>query len=173
MTDLKDLKKEVAKKESTDEKEVEAVVTEAPVQEEAIERKPEIDDLGRAYATGKKKKWATARVWIKAGSGKIEINGKELNSYFARKTLQMIVNRPAEVAGVVGQFDIKATVKGGGLSGQAHAVKHGIAVALNRFNPDLRGALKAEGLLTRDARINERHKYGLHKSRRAKQWAKR
>ena len=132
MTDLKDLKKEVAEKPATTEKpaeevaekEVEAIVTEAPV-----ERKPEIDDKGRAYATGKKKKWATARVWIKAGSGKIEINGKELNSYFARKTLQMIVNHPFNIASVAGQFDVRATVKGGGLSGQAHAVKHGIAVA--------------------------------------------
>ncbi len=172
MTDLKDLKKEVAEKAevAVEAKEVEATVSEAPVQEE---RKPQIDDLGRAYATGKKKKWATARVWIKAGSGKIEINGKELNSYFARKTLQMIVNHPIKIAGVAGQFDVRTTVKGGGLSGQAHAVKHGIAVALNRFDPSLRPALKAEGLLTRDARINERHKYGLHKSRRAKQWAKR
>ncbi|MCV6599214.1 MAG: 30S ribosomal protein S9 [Alphaproteobacteria bacterium] len=157
MTDLKDLKQEV-----------EATATEAPV-----ERKAQIDDLGRAYATGKKKKWATARVWVKAGTGKVEINGKELPAYFARKTLQMIVNHPFVVAGVEGQFDVKATVKGGGLSGQAHAVKHGIAVALNRFDPALRAALKKEGLLTRDARINERHKYGLHKSRRAKQWAKR
>jgi small subunit ribosomal protein S9 len=148
--------------------EVEATATEAPV-----ERKAQIDDLGRAYATGKKKKWATARVWVKAGTGKVEINGKELPAYFARKTLQMIVNHPFVVAGVEGQFDVKATVKGGGLSGQAHAVKHGIAVALNRFDPALRAALKKEGLLTRDARINERHKYGLHKSRRAKQWAKR
>ena len=157
MTDLKDLKQEV-----------EATATEAPV-----ERKAQIDNLGRAYATGKKKKWATARVWVKAGTGKVEINGKELPAYFARKTLQMIVNHPFVVAGVEGQFDVKATVKGGGLSGQAHAVKHGIAVALNRFDPALRAALKKEGLLTRDARINERHKYGLHKSRRAKQWAKR
>ena len=170
MTDLKDLKKEVAAKKVSVKEivEVEAIVTEAPV-----ERKPEIDDLGRAYATGKKKKWATARVWIKAGTGKVEINGKELNAYFARKTLQMLVNHPFVIAGVVGQFDVKATVKSGGLSGQAHAIKHGIAVALQRFDPALRGALKAEGLLTRDARINERHKYGLHKSRRAKQWAKR
>jgi len=162
MTELKDLKQAV----KTDE--VVATVTEAPV-----ERKAEKDDLGRAYATGKKKKWATARVWVKPGTGKVEINGKELNSYFARKTLQMIVNHPFKVAKVEGQFDVKATVKGGGLSGQAHAVKHGISVALNRFDPTLRAPLKAEGLLTRDARINERHKYGLHKSRRGKQWAKR
>ena len=170
MTDLKDLKKEVATKQVSEKEIVEVEVT---VDEAPIVRKPEIDDLGRAYATGKKKKWATARVWIKHGSGKVVINGKELPAYFARKTLQMLVNHPFVIAGVEGQFDVTATVKGGGLSGQAHAVKHGIAVALNRFDPLLRPALKAEGLLTRDARINERHKYGLHKSRRAKQWAKR
>jgi len=167
MTDLKDIKKVTQETASTDE--VEVSVKE-PVGEV---RKQEVDKLGRAYATGKKKKWAVARVWLKPGTGKIEVNGKEINTYFARKTLQMIINHPFAVAKVVGQFDVKATVKGGGLSGQAHALKHGIAVALNRYDPLLRPALKTEGLLTRDARINERHKYGKDKARKGKQWSKR
>ena len=166
MTEIKNLKRDIKNKDL----EIEVIAKEAPIEEI---KKPKLDNQGRAYATGKKKKWATARVWVKSGTGKIIINGKELNQYFARPTLQMIVNHPFVISSVSGQFDVVATVNGGGLSGQAHAVKHGISVALNRFDPTLRKVLKAEGLLTRDARINERHKYGLHKARRGKQWAKR
>ena len=135
-------------------------------------RKPKRDDLGRSYATGKRKD-AVARVWIKPGSGKVVVNGKELGAYFARPVLQMILRQPFEVAGVEDQFDVQATVKGGGLSGQAGAVKHGISKALQLFDPNLRSALKAAGFLTRDSRVVERKKYGKRKSRRSFQFSKR
>ncbi|AVO39195.1 30S ribosomal protein S9 [Pukyongiella litopenaei] len=143
-----------------------------PVAEEVIAREPVRDDLGRAYATGKRKD-AVARVWIKPGSGKVEVNGKELNTYFARPVLQMILRQPFQVAGVEDQFDVMATVKGGGLSGQAGAVKHGISKALQLYDPSLRGALKAAGFLTRDSRVVERKKYGKRKARRSFQFSKR
>jgi small subunit ribosomal protein S9 len=140
--------------------------------EEVITREPVRDELGRAYATGKRKD-AVARVWIKPGSGKVEVNGRAINKYFARPVLQMILRQPFEVAGVEDQFDVYATVKGGGLSGQAGAVKHGISKALQLYDPSLRGALKAAGFLTRDSRVVERKKYGKRKARRSFQFSKR
>ena len=130
------------------------------------------DSLGRAYATGKRKN-AVARVWIKPGSGKVIVNGKELNDYFARPVLQMILRQAFSVAGVTGQFDVMATVAGGGLSGQAGAVKHGISKALQLYDPSLRPALKAAGFLTRDSRVVERKKYGRAKARKSFQFSKR
>jgi small subunit ribosomal protein S9 len=137
-----------------------------------IERVAVRDNLGRSYATGKRKD-AVARVWIKPGSGKVVVNGKEMISYFARPVLQMILRQPFTVAGVEGQFDVTATVKGGGLSGQAGAVKHGISKALQIYDPSLRGALKVAGFLTRDSRVVERKKYGKAKARKSFQFSKR
>ncbi|NIY72907.1 30S ribosomal protein S9 [Marivivens donghaensis] len=142
------------------------------VVETAAPREPVRDELGRSYATGKRKD-AVARVWIKPGSGKIVVNGKEMPVYFARPVLQLIVRQPFGVAGVEGQFDVFATVTGGGLSGQAGAVKHGISKALQLYDPSLRGALKAAGFLTRDSRVVERKKYGKAKARRSFQFSKR
>ena len=135
-------------------------------------REPVRDALGRAYATGKRKD-AVARVWIKPGSGKVVVNGKELNTYFARPVLRMVINQPFEVAGREGQYDVFVTVKGGGLSGQAGAVRHGISRALTLYEPDLRGPLKKVGFLTRDSRTVERKKYGRAKARRSFQFSKR
>ena len=126
-------------------------------EEQLAPREPVRDALGRAYATGKRKD-AVARVWIRPGSGKVTVNGKDMNAYFARPVLQMILAQPFSVAGVEGQFDVTATVKGGGLSGQAGAVKHGVSKALQLYDPSLRGALKAAGFLTRDSRVVERKK---------------
>ena len=133
---------------------------------------PVRDELGRSYATGKRKD-AVARVWIKPGSGKVTVNGKEMAVYFARPVLQMILRQPFTVAGVDGEFDVMATVKGGGLSGQAGAVKHGISKALQLYDPSLRAALKAAGFLTRDSRVVERKKYGKAKARKSFQFSKR
>lgn len=130
------------------------------------------DAQGRAYATGKRKN-AIARVWIKPGSGKVVVNGKTMAEYFARPVLQMILRQPFTVAGVEGQFDVTATVAGGGLSGQAGAVKHGVSKALQLYEPALRGALKAAGFLTRDSRVVERKKYGKAKARKSFQFSKR
>jgi small subunit ribosomal protein S9 len=138
----------------------------------AINRDPVRDELGRSYATGKRKD-AVARVWIKPGSGKVMVNGKEQNTYFARPVLQMILRQPFTVSGTEDQFDVMATVKGGGLSGQAGAVKHGISKALQLYEPSLRGALKAAGFLTRDSRVVERKKYGKAKARKSFQFSKR
>ncbi|MEP6021160.1 MAG: 30S ribosomal protein S9 [Paracoccaceae bacterium] len=140
--------------------------------EEVIAREPVRDEFGRAYATGKRKD-AVARVWIKPGSGKVTVNGLEMNKYFARPVLQMILRQPFTVSNVEDQFDVTATVKGGGLSGQAGAVKHGISKALQLYDPSLRGALKAAGFLTRDSRVVERKKYGKRKARRSFQFSKR
>ena len=148
-----------------------AVATAAPEAEEAP-REPVRDDLGRSYATGKRKD-AVARVWVKPGSGKVTVNGRDISAYFARPVLQMILRQPFSVAGVEDQFDVMATVKGGGLSGQAGAVKHGISKALQLYDPALRPALKAAGFLTRDARVVERKKYGRRKARRSFQFSKR
>jgi small subunit ribosomal protein S9 len=147
-------------------------LAEAPVNEPAIVREVVKDEFGRSYATGKRKD-AVARVWIKPGSGKVTVNGKEMNTYFARPVLQMILAQPFSVAGVTGQFDVVATVKGGGLSGQAGAVKHGVSKALQLFDPSLRPALKAAGFLTRDSRVVERKKYGKAKARTSFQFSKR
>jgi len=144
----------------------------AEVVAEAIVREPVRDELGRSYATGKRKD-AVARVWIRPGSGKVVVNGKEIEKYFARPVLRMLLNQAFTVCGVEGQFDVNATVKGGGLSGQAGAVKHGISKALQLYEPSLRPALKAAGFLTRDARVVERKKYGKRKARRSFQFSKR
>jgi small subunit ribosomal protein S9 len=144
----------------------------APVVAEAVVRAPVRDKLGRAYATGKRKD-AVARVWIKPGKGKVTVNGKTMAEYFARPVLQMILRQPFTIANVEGQFDVLATVAGGGLSGQAGAVKHGISKALQLYEPSLRAALKAAGFLTRDSRVVERKKYGKAKARKSFQFSKR
>ena len=131
-----------------------------------------VDDLGRSYATGKRKD-AIARVWIKPGSGKITVNKREFEKYFARPVLQMVLRQPIVAADRDGQFDIIATVSGGGLSGQAGAVRHGISKALTYYEPELRGVLKKGGFLTRDSRVVERKKYGKAKARRSFQFSKR
>lgn len=131
-----------------------------------------LDNLGRAYATGKRKN-AIARVWIKPGSGKIMVNGKDFSAYFARPVLQMILCQPIEATARASQFDIMATVVGGGLSGQAGAVRHGISKALTYYEPGLRPVLKSAGFLTRDSRVVERKKYGRAKARRRFQFSKR
>jgi small subunit ribosomal protein S9 len=143
-----------------------------PEETTTIVREPVRDELGRSYATGKRKD-AIARVWVKPGNGKVTVNGKEMAAYFARPVLQMVIGQPFDVAGVAGEFDVMATVKGGGLSGQAGAVKHGISKALSEYDPGLRPALKAAGFLTRDARVVERKKYGKRKARRSFQFSKR
>ena len=148
-----------------------AVGTSAMV-EIAAPREPVRDALGRTYATGKRKD-AVARVWIKPGSGKVTVNGKDQDAYFARPVLRLILRQPMQIAGVEGQFDVMATVKGGGLTGQAGAVKHGISKALQLYEPSLRGALKAAGFLTRDSRVVERKKFGKRKARASFQFSKR
>ena len=140
--------------------------------EEAIINEPKIDTLGRSYATGRRKE-STARVWVKRGTGKISINGKEMVRYFARPVLQMQLNFVFDVTERKDQFDVIATVKGGGLSGQAGAVRHGLSRALSLFEPDLRKPLKAAGMLTRDSRVVERKKYGRAKARKSFQFSKR
>ncbi len=150
---------------------VEGIEAAAPIVE-TIHREPQRDALGRAYATGKRKD-AVARVWIKPGSGKITVNGKDMPVYFARPVLQMLLRQPFTVAGVDGEFDVMATVKGGGLSGQAGAVRHGVSKALQLYEPSLRGALKAAGFLTRDSRVVERKKFGKAKARKSFQFSKR
>jgi small subunit ribosomal protein S9 len=144
----------------------------AAVAADAAPREPVRDALGRSYATGKRKD-AVARVWIRPGTGKVTVNGKPIAEYFARPVLQMILKQPFQVAGVEGQFDVMATVAGGGLSGQAGAVKHGVSKALQLYEPSLRPALKAAGFLTRDSRVVERKKYGRRKARRSFQFSKR
>ncbi|MBA5776118.1 30S ribosomal protein S9 [Stappia sp. F7233] len=131
-----------------------------------------LDAQGRAYATGKRKD-AIARVWIKPGTGKIVVNKKDYSSYFARPVLQMILRQPILLTNRDGQYDVIATVTGGGLSGQAGALRHGISKALTHYEPELRGILKKEGFLTRDSRVVERKKYGKRKARRSFQFSKR
>ena len=138
----------------------------------AEEREPKIDAQGRAYATGRRKN-AVARVWVKPGSGRITVNGRELQVYFARPVLRMLIGQPFHAAGRNNQYDVWCTVSGGGLSGQAGAVRHGISRALTNFEPGLRPVLKAGGFLTRDARAVERKKYGKRKARRSFQFSKR
>lgn len=135
-------------------------------------RTPKIDAQGRAYGTGRRKD-AVARVWIKPGRGKVLVNGREQDVYFGRQTHLLVLNQPFLIVNRVNQFDVVCTVSGGGLSGQAGAIRHGISRALQYFEPELRGALKTAGMLTRDSRAVERKKVGLHKARRAKQWVKR
>ncbi len=176
VTDLKDIGEAVAEAEAKETKPAEA---DAKTNEQADtaqsssgKKEKKVDDLGRAYATGRRKD-AVARVWIKPGSGKVIVNGKDQAEYFSRQTHRLIMNQPFLVANRVGQFDVMCTVKGGGLSGHAGAVRHGISRALENFEPELRGPLKKAGMITRDDRIVERKKVGKHKARRTKQWAKR
>ena len=143
-------------------------VTDQPVKP----TEPKIDNSGRSYATGRRKD-STARVWVKRGSGIMTINGKEMPIYFDRPVLQMQLNHVFEIANRVKEFDVMATVKGGGLSGQAGAVKHGISRALSSLEPELRTTLKSAGLLTRDSRTVERKKYGKAKARKSFQFSKR
>jgi small subunit ribosomal protein S9 len=143
-----------------------AAANEAPVHVQKLDKE------GRAYATGKRKN-AIARVWIKPGAGKITVNGKAFDAFFARPVLQMVLQQPIVAAARVEQYDVVATVSGGGLSGQAGAVRHGISKALTYYEPELRGVLKAGGFLTRDSRVVERKKYGKAKARRSFQFSKR
>ena len=154
MTDLQDLKTAVS----------------APAEE--VKREPKKDKLGRSYATGKRKD-AVARVWLKLGKGKIEVNGKDYAQYFGRPVLQMIINQPFVATSREGQFDVICTVKGGGLSGQAGAVRHGISRCLDLFEPDLHRVLRQGGFLTRDSRAVERKKPGRSKARKRYQFSKR
>jgi small subunit ribosomal protein S9 len=160
VTDLKDLR------------ELGAVRAAAQQPAAAPKRERKVDAQGRSYATGKRKD-AIARVWLKPGSGKITVNGRDSTVYFARPVLRMMINQPFGVVNRVGQFDVVCTVAGGGLSGQAGAVRHGISRALTLFEPDLRSALKQGGFLTRDPRTVERKKYGRRKARRSFQFSKR
>jgi small subunit ribosomal protein S9 len=146
-----------------------ALKPEAP---EAPTHVQKLDEHGRAYATGKRKN-AVARVWLKPGSGKIVINEKTIETYFARPVLRMLIQQPFVVANRAGQYDVHCTVSGGGLSGQAGALRHGISRALTYYEPDLRGVLKKGGFMTRDSRVVERKKYGRKKARRSFQFSKR
>ena len=149
-----------------------AAPTPPPIQAETPLREQQLDKYGRAYATGRRKD-AVARVWLKPGSGKIEVNGRDQETYFARPSLRLVINQPFDITDRRGQYDVVITVKGGGLSGQAGAVKHGIAQALSRFEPALRTTVKQAGFLTRDPRVVERKKYGRAKARRSFQFSKR
>jgi small subunit ribosomal protein S9 len=157
---------------ATDEAATEDAAPPPPPQIEAVLREQQLDKFGRAYATGRRKD-AVARVWLKPGSGKIVVNGREQEVYFARPTLRQVINQPFGITDRAGQYDVIATVKGGGLSGQAGAVLHGIAQALSRFEPTLRAAVKHAGFLTRDPRVVERKKYGRAKARKSFQFSKR
>lgn len=150
-----------------------AIAAEAePVVETQPQREPVRDELGRSYATGKRKN-AIARVWLKPGTGRITVNSKQMDAYFARPVLQMVLRQPFEITNSENQFDVMATVRGGGLSGQAGAIKHGISKALQLYEPSFRPLLKSAGFLTRDARVVERKKYGKRKARRSFQFSKR
>ncbi|MBI5264789.1 MAG: 30S ribosomal protein S9 [Bradyrhizobium sp.] len=143
-----------------------------PAAPEAPQYEKKVDKYGRAYATGKRKD-AVARVWIKPGAGKVVVNSREVEIYFARPVLRMMIQQPLVAAQRAGQYDVICTVAGGGLSGQAGAVRHGISKALTNFEPDLRGVLKKGGFLTRDSRVVERKKYGRAKARKSFQFSKR
>ena len=165
VSDLADLKDIAADAPTADAAEI-AQNPAAPLREQ------ELDAQGRAYATGRRKD-ATARVWLKPGTGKVTVNGKDQEVYFARPTLRLIINQPFAITEREGQYDIVATVRGGGLSGQAGAVKHGISQALTKYEPELRATVKSAGFLTRDSRVVERKKYGRAKARRSFQFSKR
>ncbi|MDE1468102.1 30S ribosomal protein S9 [Aurantiacibacter sp. D1-12] len=165
-SDLSDLKEVVGDAPAADAVEANVEVPSTPLREQ------EIDAQGRAYATGRRKD-ATARVWLKPGTGKVTVNGKDQEVYFARPTLRLVINQPFAISEREGQYDVVATVTGGGLSGQAGAVKHGISQALTRYEPALRATIKAAGFLTRDSRVVERKKYGRAKARRSFQFSKR
>ena len=153
-------------------KDIKSASVKAAAETVEVVRKAKKDKFGRSYATGKRKD-AVARVWVKPGKGNITINEKSIDQYFGRPVLKMIINQPFEVANRVNEFDVVCTVKGGGLSGQAGAIKHGISKALNEFEPELRAVLKKAGFLTRDDRTVERKKYGKAKARRSYQFSKR
>ena len=146
--------------------ETQTFISDAPLREQ------QLDAQGRAYATGRRKD-AVARVWLKPGSGQITVNGRDQTVYFARPTLRLVINQPFDIAERQGQYDVVCTVSGGGLSGQAGAVKHGISQALSRYEPTLRAVVKRAGFLTRDPRVVERKKYGRAKARRSFQFSKR
>ena len=165
VTDLADLKDIAADAPEGDAAEI-AKTADVPLREQ------ELDKQGRAYATGRRKD-ATARVWLKPGTGKVTVNGRDQEVYFARPTLRLIIDQPFAITDRQGQYDVVATVKGGGLSGQAGAVKHGISQALTKYEPVLRSTVKAAGFLTRDSRVVERKKYGRAKARRSFQFSKR
>ena len=148
-----------------------AVATAVPTTEAPV-REPKRDALGRSYATGRRKN-AVARVWVKPGKGKITVNDRTFENYFVRPVLRMMINQPFTVTNRMNEFDVVCTVSGGGLSGQAGAVRHGLAKALTHYEPDLRTPLKKEGFLTRDSRVVERKKYGRKKARRSFQFSKR
>jgi small subunit ribosomal protein S9 len=150
----------------------ELAVATAPELSDAPKHEPKRDAFGRSYATGRRKN-AVARVWIKPGKGEIEVNGKRVGQYFARPVLRMLITQPFLVADRYNQFDVFCTVTGGGLSGQAGALRHGISRALTHYEPDLRPILKVAGFLTRDSRVVERKKYGRAKARRSFQFSKR
>ena len=149
-----------------------AIAAAVPAAQEQPKREPKRDALGRSYATGRRKN-AIARVWIKPGKGEISVNGKRVGQYFARPVLRMLITQPFLVADRYNQFDVYCTVTGGGLSGQAGALRHGISRALTHYEPELRAILKAAGFLTRDSRVVERKKYGRAKARRSFQFSKR
>lgn len=172
VTDLKDLGAAVKAEAASPSPVQESEETPVAAQTQPVERVQKLDAQGRAYATGRRKD-AVARVWVKPGSGRVTVNGRDQDIYFARQTQRLVLNQPFLIVSSVGKFDVVCTVKGGGLSGQAGAVRHGISRALENFDPTLRPALKKAGMLTRDSRIVERKKVGKHKARRTKQWAKR
>ena len=159
------------RREKPEDENKDGVLTQGP-QIQAVLREQQLDKQGRAYATGRRKD-AVARVWLKPGTGKIIVNGRDQEVYFARPTLRLIINQVFDVADRKGQYDVVATVSGGGLSGQAGAVRHGISTALTRYEPALRTTVKREGFLTRDPRVVERKKYGKAKARRSFQFSKR
>jgi small subunit ribosomal protein S9 len=170
---LADLKEALAVRQAAAEAEAEATGIPVPVPVSTQpKREPKRDELGRSYATGRRKE-STARVWIKPGKGEIMVNGKKVVQYFARPVLRMLLTQPFLVADRYNQFDVFCTVSGGGLSGQAGAVRHGISRALTYYEPDLRSILKVAGFLTRDSRAVERKKYGKAKARRSFQFSKR
>ena len=175
LADLKDLAGEGPAPTAAAEGAAEGEAVEAPVLRTgpaAVLREKEVDAQGRAYATGRRKD-AVARVWLKPGTGKVTVNGRDQEVYFARPTLRLVIDQPFQVADRAGQYDVVCTVAGGGLSGQAGAVKHGISQALAKYEPSLRVAVKAAGFLTRDSRVVERKKYGRAKARRSFQFSKR
>lgn len=169
VSDLKDLKDAVT---ATPEAAPAEAKADVKADAEPVKRVKKVDALGRSYGTGRRKD-AVARVWLKPGSGRVVVNGRDQAVYFARQTQRLVLNQPFLIVNATGKYDVMCTVKGGGLSGQAGAVRHGISRALENFDPEYRPALKKAGMLTRDSRIVERKKVGKHKARRTKQWAKR
>ena len=171
-TDLADLTDIVNDAPAANAETGETVAPAAPATPAMPLREQELDAQGRAYATGRRKD-ATARVWLKPGTGKVTVNGRDQEVYFARPTLRLVINQPFAISEREGQYDVVCTVSGGGLSGQAGAVKHGISQALTKYEPALRSTIKAAGFLTRDSRVVERKKYGKAKARRSFQFSKR